>query len=148
MHPSIQMSDDERDEFLERHKTLRVATLSPDGFPHNVPVGYQWIDGQVFFPSDEESQKIANLRRDERVCCIVDEGSAGDDYDVLTGVMIQGHASVYDETGHDEVTHDDLMERLFEGGEVADQERYERVDRVVVEVDPVNIVTWDFSKVN
>ena len=146
MHPAIEMSEAERDAFLERNKTVRVATLSPDGFPHNVPVGYLWHDGRLFFPSDEASQKVANLRRDDRVCCIVDEGTAGVDYDVLSGVMIQGRATVYDETGHDEVTHDDVMGHLFEG-EIADQERYERVDRVVVEVDPVEVVTWDFSKV-
>jgi nitroimidazol reductase NimA-like FMN-containing flavoprotein (pyridoxamine 5'-phosphate oxidase superfamily) len=75
MHPAIQMSDEERDDFLDRHKTVRVATLSPDGFPHNVPVGYQWRDGRLFFPSDDESQKVAKLRRDDRICCIVDEGS-------------------------------------------------------------------------
>lgn len=148
MHPAIQMSEAERDDFLHRHKTVRVATVSADGFPHNVPVGYLWRDGRLFFPSDEDSQKIANLRRDDRVCCIVDEGTAGEDYDVLSGVMTQGHATVYDETGHDAVTHDDIMTHLFDGGPVADQERYERVDRVVVEVDPVDIVTWDFSKVN
>lgn len=147
MHPKIQMSDAERDDFLETTKTMRVATTSPDGFPHNVPVGYQWLDGRIYFPSDEESQKIANIRREDRVCCIVDEGAAGVDYDTLRGVMIQGHAAVFDESEHDVVTHESLMEYIFEG-EVQDQERYERVDRVVVEVDPVNVVTWDFSKVN
>lgn len=147
MHPKLQMDEDERDAFLAAHKTMRVASISPDGFPHNVPVGYRWVDGQIYFPSDEASQKVANLRRDDRACCIVDEGTAGDDYDVLAGVMIQGRATVYDEDEHEAVTHDALMAHLFEG-EVADQERYERVDRVVVEVDPENVVTWDFSKVN
>lgn len=147
MHPKIRMSEDERDAFLERRKTLRVATNSSGGFPHNVPVGYRWHDGRIFFPSDEDSKKIANIRHDDRVCCIVDEGTAGEDYGQLRGVMIQGHAAIYDEDEHEEVTHDDILEHLFDG-EIEDQERYERVDRVVVEVSPANVVTWDFSKVN
>lgn len=147
MHPKIRMSEAERDEFLTARKTARVGSISPDGYPHNVPVGYWWRDERLFFPSDEAAQKVANCRRDGRVCVVVDEGTAGDDYDTLAGVMMQGDATVYDETGHDRVTHQALMEHLFDGGPVADQERYDRVDRVVVEVEPHNIVTWDFSKV-
>lgn len=147
MHPKIRMSEEERENFLARNKTMRVASNSSDGFPHNVPVGYHWHDGRVFFPSDEQSKKIANIRHDEKVCCIVDEGTAGDDYENLRGVMIQGRATVYDEDEHPEMTHDDLLDALFDG-DVKDEERYERVDRVVVEVDPENVVAWDFSKVN
>lgn len=147
MHPKIQMSDEERDTFLERQKTMRVATNSSDGFPHNVPVGYRWYDGRVFFPSDETSKKIANIRHDDKVCCIIDEGTAGEDYGQLRGVMIQGRATVYGEEEHETMAHDDILEHLFDG-EIQDQERYERVDRVVVEVEPENAVTWDFSKVN
>lgn len=147
MHPAIQMTDEERDEFLREHRTLRVATQSTNGYPHNVPVGYQYTDDTIFFPSDEESQKIANVRNDPRVCCIVDQGEAGKDYDDLKGVMIQGDATVYDEEGHATMTHDELVAALFEG-ENPDQERYERVDRVVVAVEPRSVVTWDFSKVN
>jgi nitroimidazol reductase NimA-like FMN-containing flavoprotein (pyridoxamine 5'-phosphate oxidase superfamily) len=145
MHPKLQMTDDERDAVLARNKTVRVAT-NGSAFPHNVPVGYRWVDAKLFFPSDERSQKIANIERDDRVCCIVDEGTAGDEYDSHRGVMIQGRASVYDEDEHPTVKHDALLEYLFDG-DVQDAERYERVDRVVVEVDPENVVTWDFSKV-
>lgn len=147
MHPSIQMSDDERDAFLADHQTLRVATKSPGGYPHNVPVGYGYYDGKIFFPSDEESQKIANVRNDPRVCCIVDEGDAARDYETLKGVMVQGEANVYGETEHEDVTHDDILRDLFDG-EIVGEERYERVDRVVVEVEPHNVVTWDFGKVD
>lgn len=147
VHPKIQMDEDEREAFLERNKTLRVATNSSDGFPHNVPVGYQYHDGRIYFPSDERSKKIANIKHDEKVCCIVDEGTAGDDYEVLRGVMIQGRATIYDEGEHETMTHEELMGRIFEG-DIKDQDRYDRVDRVVVEVIPENVVAWDFSKVN
>lgn len=147
MHPKIRMSDEEREAFLKRNKTLRVATNSSDGYPHNVPVGYHYRDGRVYFPSDERSKKTANIRHDDKVCCIVDEGTAGDDYETLSGVMIQGRATIYDEDEHETMTHDALMDEIFEG-EVKDQERYERVDRVVIEVEPENVVAWDFSKVN
>lgn len=46
IHPAIEMSDDEVDEFLNRHRTLRLATISSDGFPHNVPVGYMEHGGR------------------------------------------------------------------------------------------------------
>lgn len=148
MHPAIEMSDEEVDEFLNRHRTLRLATISSDGFPHNVPVGYMEHEGRLYFPSDKESKKTANIRHDEKVCCIVDEGEAGKDYKQLKGVMIPGRATIYGEEEHPEVSHEDIQLHLFDGGPIPDQDRYERVDRVVVEVEPTDVVAWDFSKVN
>lgn len=147
MHPRLEMSEAERTSFLAERRTARLATNGPDGYPHNVPVGYHYHDGRLFVPSDEQSQKIANIRADDRVCSVVDEGRAGVDYDSLKGVMLRGTATVFEDTGHDEVHHDDILEAVFDG-EILDQDRYDRVDRVVVEIDPEDVVTWDFSKVD
>jgi nitroimidazol reductase NimA-like FMN-containing flavoprotein (pyridoxamine 5'-phosphate oxidase superfamily) len=147
MHPKIQMSDEERDAFLRRKRTLRVATNSSDGYPHNVPVGYQYHEGRIYFPSDKKSKKTANMRHDPKVCCIIDEGKAGRDYESLKGVMVQGDVTLYGEEEHDEIKHDDLLRHIFDG-EIRGKDRYDRIERVVVEVTPTNVVAWDFSKVN
>lgn len=147
MHPALEMTDEERDAFLRERKTMRVASRSPNGFPHNVPVGYAYDGERLYFPSDEDSQKVANLRREPKICCIVDEGTAGEDYETLAGVMVQGETAIFGEDEHPEMTHEVVMDAIFEGGEVKGKEHYERVERVVVEVKPVNVVTWDFSNV-
>lgn len=146
MHPKIEMSAEERTQFLETQRTLRVATNSSDGYPHNVPVGYQYQDGMLYFPSDKDSKKTANMRHDPKVCCLIDEGEAGRDYQMLKGVMVQGEAEIFGENEHPKVNHDDLLRQIFEG-EIQGKDRYDRIDRVVVEVEPINIVAWDFSKV-
>lgn len=146
----IAMTAAEETAFLDSFKTARIATISPDGYPHNVPVGYDHRDGRIYVPSDEQSQKIANIERNAKICFIVDEGVAGRDVESMKGIMIQGDAGIFGEDEHPEVKHDSLVDGMMETEEIAESARdhYERVDRVVVEIVPHNIVSWDFTKVH
>jgi len=85
----ISMSAAEVTAFLERGRTLQVASLHPDGRPHLVPMWYVVEEGQVVFRSFARSQKIRNLQRDPRLTVLVEHGEA---YAELQGVMIQGRA--------------------------------------------------------
>jgi PPOX class probable F420-dependent enzyme len=85
----ISMSATEVTAFLERGRTLQVASLHPDGRPHLVPMWYVVEEGQVVFRSFARSQKIRNLQRDPRLTVLVERGEA---YAELQGVMIQGRA--------------------------------------------------------
>jgi len=152
MDPKLQMTDDELESFLNSYRTMRVATNGPDGYPHVVPVGYLYHDGALFFPSNRDTQKVVNIRNDEQVCCSQDEGRAALDSDSLKGVMFQGQATIYEVDEHEEVSHQDIVEHLWagdveEGGDREDPEgQFDRSNRIVVEVVPTNVVSWDFSK--
>ncbi len=59
----IRMSDEEIRAFLQEQRTLQIATIDHDGWPHLVAMWYVVINDQVVFWTYAKSQKIVNLRR-------------------------------------------------------------------------------------
>ncbi|HVW31684.1 MAG TPA: pyridoxamine 5'-phosphate oxidase family protein [Acidimicrobiia bacterium] len=83
------MTPAEIGDFLRRHHTMALATNGPRGFPHVVAMSYGFVGDRLAFWGDRRSQKIANLSRDPRLGCLVDDG--GDHAD-LCGVHLAGVA--------------------------------------------------------
>ena len=52
---------------LDQHRIMTIATLRPDGWPQATTVGYANEGLTLYFLCGPESQKAANLARDERV---------------------------------------------------------------------------------
>src|SRR5437016_5962154 len=77
---------------VARERVCRVATVSRAGVPHLVPVCHVLVDGKVCFASGREARKVENLRANPRIAITVDVYS--DDWSQLTGVMIQGKATL------------------------------------------------------
>ena len=71
----IEMSDAEVQDFLEQSRTATMATIGPDGMPHLVAMWFGLIDGEVWFETKAKSQKVVNLRRDNRMTVMVEDGS-------------------------------------------------------------------------
>ncbi|WP_433759820.1 pyridoxamine 5'-phosphate oxidase family protein [Nocardia sp. CA-135398] len=141
----IVMSDAEISEFLQRSRIATLATIGPNGAPHLTAMWYGLIDGEIWFETKAKSQKAVNLRRDPRVTCMVE---AGQTYDQLRGVSIEGHAEIIDDP-----------DKLFAVG-VSVWERYtgpysEEVrplveqmlnKRIAVRVVPDRLRSWDHRK--
>lgn len=83
----VGMTDEEIAGYLERSRTATMATLGPDGRPHLVAMWYAVIDGAIWFETKTRSQKAANLRRDHRLTCLIEDGLT---YDSLRGVSLEG----------------------------------------------------------
>lgn len=58
---------------LDRHRTMRIATLRPDGWPQVTTVGYANEGFTIYFLCGIDSQKAANLARDDRVSLAIDD---------------------------------------------------------------------------
>ena len=56
----IRMNDEEIHAFLEQERTLQVATIDHDGFPHLVAMWYILINDEVVFWTYARSQKAVN----------------------------------------------------------------------------------------
>jgi PPOX class probable F420-dependent enzyme len=141
------MTPDEVADFLEKGRTVTMATIGPDGTPHLVAMWYGLIDGTMYFETKAKSQKAANLRRDPRITCSVE---AGDTYDQLRGVSIEGTATIIDDTTSDEywAAGVSVFER-YQGAYTEEMRPFVEVmmnKRVVVRVDPVRVRTWDHRK--
>jgi len=143
----IRMSDDEVASFLEQGRTATIATIGSNGFPHLVAMWYGLVDGRVYFETKAKSQKVVNLRRAPQISCSVE---AGESYDQLRGVAIEGTAVIIEDRSADE----------YWAAAVSVFERYERAyteemrplveqmmnKRVVIRIDPVRVRSWDHRK--
>ena len=57
---------------LDQHRIMRIATLRPDGWPQTTTVGYANDELTLYFLCAPDSQKAANLARDNRVSLTID----------------------------------------------------------------------------
>jgi nitroimidazol reductase NimA-like FMN-containing flavoprotein (pyridoxamine 5'-phosphate oxidase superfamily) len=61
---------------LDRHRTMRIATLRPDGWPQVTTVGHANKGFTIYFLCGPDSQKAANIARDDRVSLAIDDDPA------------------------------------------------------------------------
>ncbi len=141
----IRMSDEEIRAFLREQRILQVATINHDGWPHLVAMWYVLINDQIVFWTYAKSQKAVNLRRDARITCLVETGER---YEELRGVQIKGRASISNDRETVQRIGTTIWERY--AGPLDDSTRQmviaQAPKRVLVFVEPVEIVSWDHRK--
>ena len=141
----IRMTDDEAAEFLATERTVQVASIGPDGTPHLVPMWFAVIAGRIAFWTYAKSQKTLNLRRDNRVTCLVE---AGDSYGELRGLSITGRADIADD--YDTVFDVGAAVYARYQGDMTHASRQgvenEARKRVAIFVNPEKTVSWDHRK--
>jgi nitroimidazol reductase NimA-like FMN-containing flavoprotein (pyridoxamine 5'-phosphate oxidase superfamily) len=77
---------------LNEHRTMRIATLRPDGWPQVTTVGYANEGLAIYFLCGPDSQKASNLARDDRVSLAIDDDCA--QVMDITGLSMAARASV------------------------------------------------------
>ena len=151
---AVRMSDAEVAEFLDGHVKVQVATNGHDGVPHLTTLFYVVRDadggGRIAFWTYGRSQKIRNLERDDRVSCLVEDGT---DYFELRGVSITGRAEIVRD-------HDRIFEigsavavrmvgakSLDDLGDIGRSTvEKQATKRVAVVIHPDHVATWDHRK--
>ena len=91
------MTADEIESVLAGNGLVRVATNGNDGFPLLVPVAYVYRDRRILLTARARVAWLANIRRDPRVCAVIDEGRYP-----LRKVTIRGRAEIVFEPGRDD----------------------------------------------
>lgn len=148
---AVRLTEEERRAFLAENMKVQVATISADGAPHLTTLFYVLDDeGRIAFWTYASSQKIANLRRDPRVSCLVEDGV---DYGELRGVSITGRGRLVEEYDEIRALGARVVARMAgvadaaELGELGEQ----IVDgqarkRVGVVIEPEKVASWDHRK--
>lgn len=77
--------------FLTRPLLGRLATASPDGQPHVVPVWFLYEDGFVWVSAFQSTRKVIDLERNPK-CAIVIDIEQGQE--TLSAVAIEGRAEL------------------------------------------------------
>jgi hypothetical protein len=75
---------------LDQHRIMTIATLRPDGWPQATTVGYVNEGLTLYFLCGLDSQKCANLARDDRVSLTIDHDTA--DIMAITGLSMAARA--------------------------------------------------------
>jgi PPOX class probable F420-dependent enzyme len=141
----IVMSDDEITAFIERSRTCTMATIGPTGQPHLVAMWYAVVDGQVWFETKAKSQKVQNLKRDDRITVSIEDGLT---YDTLRGIAIEGRAAIIDDADALWKVGVSVWER-YTGPYTDEMKPFVEVmlnKRVAVRVDVDRIRSWDHTK--
>ena len=94
---------------LDRHRTMTIATLRPDGWPQATTVGYANEGLTLYFLCGSDSQKAANLARDDRVSLTVDHDAP--QVMEITGLSMAAHARVVTDPAESEKALRMLMQR-------------------------------------
>ncbi|HMO53886.1 MAG TPA: pyridoxamine 5'-phosphate oxidase family protein [Tepidiformaceae bacterium] len=143
---SIALTDTEQQQFLEDGWTLQVASIGPKGFPHLVAMWYVMIDGKIHFTTFGKSQKIVNLRRDPKISVMLESGKG---YAELKGMVIEGNAELIEDTPFTAKVMG-LVGQKYNGipapTETPEAALKVASKRVVVRIDPIDIYSWDHTK--
>ncbi len=75
-------------EFLRSQRIARLATVSPSGWPHVVPVMYALTDDSAAFEFDVDGVKLRNLKADARAALVIDAMGP------KRGIAVQGRAEL------------------------------------------------------
>jgi PPOX class probable F420-dependent enzyme len=141
------MSPEEVDDFLTASMKVQVATVNPDGSPHLTTLFYVLHEGKIAFWTYASSQKIKNLERDDRITCLVEDGT---DYFELRGVSVTGRAELVTDEDRIRAIGSAVASRMVDGADLGDLGR-DAVERQVrkrfaVLVQPTKVASWDHRK--
>ena len=141
----ITMSDTEIATFIEQQRTGTIATLGPSGFPHLVAMWFGVIDGQIWIETKAKSQKVRNVRRDDRVTFLLEDGLT---YDTLRGVSMEGRGVVVEDPDALWRVGVSVFERYM--GPYSEEMRplveFMLHNRVAVRIDVERMRSWDHRK--
>lgn len=141
----ITMTAPEVEDLLRGERTATLATHGPTGAVHLVAMWYAVLDGTVWFETKAASQKVANLRRDPRTSVLVE---AGETYDQLRGVSLEGRCEVVEDPEVVWRVCVDVVERYQAPWSEDLRPFVEQMarNRVAVRLDVERTRTWDHRK--
>ena len=120
--------------FLREAHFGKLGTVMKDGSPHVTPIWYSYEGGKLIVNTTTDRVKYFNVRRDPRVCLLVDNG-----YQYL---MVMGRARVAKE--RDAMKDIEALAVRYRGeeeGRKAAKDRYWKMDRVTIEITPEKVVS-------
>ena len=122
---------------LSSERVCRVATASPEGQPHLVPVCHVVAGGKLYIGSGDDGAKVRNLRSNPRITVTVDLYS--EYWAELKGVMVQGKAKVIERGPVFQRARKKLYEKY---PQYAKEAALSPSDSVILEITPTHVFSW------
>jgi nitroimidazol reductase NimA-like FMN-containing flavoprotein (pyridoxamine 5'-phosphate oxidase superfamily) len=124
-------------EFVAYQRVCRVATVSRDGRPHNVPVCPILEGDRIYFASAADGVKVKNVRATSHVALVFDEYTEA--WPGLKGILIWGTARVIEAGPMFRRIRKLLYQRY---PQYESQAPLEERQSVIIEVAPARTFSW------
>ena len=135
------MTDQELTTFFRQAQFARLGTINEDGTIHIAPIFFKYQNGEILMATQEPSRKVRNIKRNNNVSVLID----------TTDVPFKG-ALVY---GQAELDYDDVVGKRIgifekrlsrEDASVYTTRLASKWKCVIVRINPIRIVSFDYSK--
>ena len=124
-------------DFIARERVCRVATASPEGQPHLVPVCHVLAGNKIYIGSGDEGAKVRNLMANPRITVTIDLYS--EHWASLKGVMVQGRAKLIERGPAFQRARRRLYQKY---PQYAREAAISPSDSVIIEITPTHVFTW------
>ena len=133
------MTPDEVRDYLDARREWAVlTTLTADGFPHSVTLGYFRLSDDIYLGMKDGTQKVRNAERDAHASVLV---TSSKEAGAIDGVLIQGRASIIrDEAERWALARESARQR----GE-PEPKAGVSADGVYLKLRPQRIVSWRYD---
>ena len=132
------------EEFVERARVARLATIDSELKPHLVPVVFVFDGNNFFVPIDEKRKtakpeklkRVRNIQHNPTIALLIDQYD--EDWTKLAFVMIEGEASIANKSeGNIQVrqAYKKLMTKYIQYQKVG-------VGEMCIIITPKNVVSW------
>ena len=145
----IEMTYEERDQYISTAHTLIIVSNGRNGYPHPMPMWFAVDDdGSLVCTTFAKSQKVLNWRRDTKAALLIESGEA---YNELRGVVVYADTEIIDDL---ERVIDTLVKINSKGRDLT-EDQAEKLrssvagtanKRIVLKFKPNSYVTWDHTK--
>ena len=129
-----------RDEFLKTQKVLHLSSIGENKTLHVVPVWYMYSSKKVYVGTNTRTQKVKNLRKNNKVAFCVDVG----DNSPIYGVMGQGNANLILEINTVKRIAKKILARYFKS--IQNKSAKELLDdtNCIIEIIPEKLSVWSY----
>lgn len=131
---------DEKTKFLSNQKLLHLATEDEDGYPHVVPVWYQYVHRKLYIGTHTRTRKVKNIQNHPLVSFCVDAGIRAPIY----GVMGNGHAHVLLDDKRVATIAEQIILRYFSTLEHPTAQEILADTNCIIEITPRSMVSWKY----
>jgi nitroimidazol reductase NimA-like FMN-containing flavoprotein (pyridoxamine 5'-phosphate oxidase superfamily) len=126
--------------FLGKAPIIRVATVSRQGRPQVTPVCHVEFKGKIYWASDPDTAKLANIARRRSIALVADTYKSN--WRNMGGVMAQGRPRVI-RRGPLFRKVRELLYRKFKV--YKSNAPFEEGESVIIEVTPSRLVNWWYT---
>jgi len=127
-------------DFIKSQGVARLATVNPDGMPHNVPICPVWERGKLYLGTEKGARKMKNIQVNPKAAIVFDVYR--DNWKSLQGVMLQCVARIVDDPTEFKKIRRKLYTKYPQYPSAA---TLEPDDSVIIELIPEKTFSWGFE---